>query len=273
MLDADDDVAAAMDAARRAANTTGKEWIDPTEDAVAQAFAAKYAGRYVHDHTSGFWHVWKDGRWARDTRNSVFNAARDFTRLARAGLNEPPSGMAKIAFAAAVERGARADPRLAVSQEIWDRDPWLLGVAGGVVNLRTGQMQGAAADLYIARQCSVAPAPPGTPAPIWTEFLGQATKGDKELQCFLYRLAGYLLTGIVNEEVMVFLYGPGGNGKGVFLGAISAILAEYAVSVPIEVFTAGSRLNLEYYRAQMAGARMVTASETEAQATWAEESA
>jgi putative DNA primase/helicase len=41
--------------------------------------------------------------------------------------------------------------------------------------------------------------------------------------------------------------------------------------VPIEVFTATDRvLNLEYYRAQMAGARLVTASETEQQAAWSE---
>jgi putative DNA primase/helicase len=90
------------------------------------------------------------------------------------------------------------------------------------------------------------------------------------LQSFLHRLDGYILTGDVTEEVLTFLYGPGGNGKGVFLGVLTAILGEYAVAVPIEVFTAGSRINLEYYRAQIAGARLVTASETEAQATWAE---
>ncbi len=74
----------------------------------------------------------------------------------------------------------------------------------------------------------------------------------------------------MNEEILAFLYGTGGNGKGVFIGTLTSIMAEYAVSVPIDVFTANSRINLEYYRAQMAGARLVTASETEAQATWAE---
>ena len=274
MLDNDADmdaVAAKMDAAR-ATSTARNDWIDPTEDAVALAFAEKYAGQYVHDHTSGMRHVRRDGRWARDTRNSIFNLARDFARLARAGLNDPPAGMAKIAFCAAVERAARADPRLAVSHEVWDRDPWLLDVPGGVVDLRTGETREAAPDLYISRQTSVAPAPPGTAAPLWAKFLDDATGNDKELQGFLQRFAGYLLTGIVTEEVLAFLYGDGGNGNGngVFIGAIVAIMAQYAVAVPIEVFTAGSRLNLEYYRAQMAGARLVTASETEAQATLAE---
>ena len=79
------------------------------------------------------------------------------------------------------------------------------------------------------------------------------------------------MTGDVSEEVLTFFFGPGGNGKGVFLAVLSGILADYVVSVPIEVFTADSRINLEYYRAQMAGAQLVTASETEAPATWAEQ--
>jgi putative DNA primase/helicase len=62
----------------------------------------------------------------------------------------------------------------------------------------------------------------------------------------------------------------GGNGKGTALLTLVSIHGDYAVSLPIEVFTAGTHVNLEYYRAQMAGARLVTASETEAQATWAE---
>jgi putative DNA primase/helicase len=90
------------------------------------------------------------------------------------------------------------------------------------------------------------------------------------LQGFLQRLTGYLLTGDVSEEKLTFLFRPGGNGKGVFIRVVTSILCDYAVSIPIEFFTAGSRLNLEYYRAKMTGARLVTASETERQTTWAE---
>lgn len=245
-------------------------WVEPTEDYVASAFCSKYAGEFVFDHTSKVWHIWRGGRWQRDLRSGVLNAARDFSRLVRAGLVKDAKSLAKINFSAAVEKASRADPRMAVSHEVWDNDPWLLGVAGGVVNLKTGQPDFARPDFYISRQCCCTPAKPGTPAPLWEDFLNAATNDDEEMIEFLQRLCGYLLTGTVTEEILTFLYGPGGNGKGVFLGAITAIMAEYAVAVPIEVFTAGSRLNLEYYRAQMAGARLVTASETEAQATWAE---
>jgi putative DNA primase/helicase len=264
----DDLVHRARAAGRLAATLDG--CIDPTEDSVACAFAAANAGRLVYDHTAGDWFIWQHGRWTRDLRNSVFNDARDFARAARGRMREPPDVMSRIAFASAVERAARADPKLAVSHEIWDRDPWLLGTPAGVVDLRDGKMKDSTPDLYIRRHTTVAPAPPGTPAPLWGAYLASATGQDQVLQAFLQRLAGYLLTGIVSEEILTFFYGAGGNGKGVFIGALSRILGDYGVAVPIEVFTAGSRINLEYYRAQMAGVRLVTASETEAQATWAE---
>ena len=263
-------LAAELDAARDDDVIALPARIAPTEDAVARAFAEAYAGRFVYDHTAGTWFIWNDGQWRRDLRARAFHTARMFCRAVRATQTNPPPALAKIAFASAVERAARADPKLAVSHEVWDTDPFVLGTPDGVIDLRTGSRRAATPDLYISRYTAVTPAPPGTPAPLWQSFLDSATKQDKELQHFLLRLCGYVLTGDVTEEVLTFVYGPGGNGKGVFVAALTSILGGYAVSVPIEVFTASSRINLEYYRAQMPGARLVTASETEAQATWAE---
>jgi putative DNA primase/helicase len=136
------------------------------------------------------------------------------------------------------------------------------------VDLRTGKMRGAQPAEWISRQCAVTPS--SKPAPLWLDFLHQATAGDPETTAFLQRLAGYCLTGDVTEEVLSFLYGSGGNGKGVFVSTITGILGDYAVSMPMDAFTADARMPQEYYRAQMAGARLVTASETEAGRTWAE---
>ena len=241
-----------------------------TEDGVAKAFAEHYAGCFVYDHELGMWVQWNGSRWTQDLKLSVFHTAREFARAVNGRLAKPTTALGKIAFASAVERATRADPKMAVVQEIWDRDPWVLGTPDGVVDLRTGTLRPNAPDLYISRHTSVAPATHGAATPMWQRFLDSATQRDKELQGFLQRLCGYVLSGDVTEEILTFLYGPGGNGKGVFLATLTGILSEYAVAVPIEVFTAGSHINLEYYRAQMAGARLVTASETESQATWAE---
>ena len=240
---------------------------DYTEDALALAFSANFEHQLVHDHTNGKWFIWNGCRWVSDERAKTLDMCREFVRAIR---RNGPIGMGKIAYIGAVLRAAGADPRMAVSQEVWDTNPMLLGVPGGVIDLATQTARIPQPSDFIGRQTLVAPAPIGAPAPLWFDFLNQLTNGDQAMQAFLQRLAGYLLTGDITEEVLTFFYGTGGNGKGVFLGALTAILHEYAVSVPIDVFTARSKVNLEYYRAVMSGARMVVASETEQGATWAE---
>ena len=242
-----------------------------TEDAVAQAFTERHGGALRYCHHAQHWYVWTGSHWRREESKLAFAWAREMCRhtALQAPDKERPK-ISKASFSAAVERFAQADRAFAVTASVWDRDPMLLGTPGGTVDLRTGILRPAEPADYITLQTAVAPALRGTPHPTWTAFLDAATDADTELQAFLQRLVGYCLTGDVTEEVLAFLYGEGGTGKGTFLGTVVAALADYAVSVPIEVFTAGTRLNLEYYRAQMAGARLVTASETEAGATWAE---
>jgi len=253
---------------RKVAATAKPADPGPSEDAVAVAFAAKFRGSFAFDHTSRVWMEYDGARWRPDHTGTVFDTARRFVREMAAVSPHPNLG--KIRFADAVERAARTDRKMAVSHAVWDRDPWLLGVPGGVINLRNGELIEPKPGQCIRRQASVMPAPPGTEAPLWLAFLRAATRGDNKLIAFLQRLCGYFLTGDVSEEILTFIYGPGGNGKGVLLGALTGIMGDYAVNVPIEAFMADSRVNAEYYRAQMAGTRLVTASETEAGATWAE---
>jgi putative DNA primase/helicase len=257
------------EAAPPAANTNP---MDFGEADVARRFAAAYEGKLAYDHTMRLWYVWAGSVWVMEKAGEAIEAAKRFCETERQRcLNQNTAdAMAKARFAKAVEDLARSDTRMAVHQGMWDENPWLLGTADGVVDLRTGDVRPGRPSDWMIRQTSVAPAPPGAPCPHWMQFLDQATAGDEELASFLQRWAGYCLTGDVSEEVLSFLYGDGGNGKGVFVGTITAILGSYCVAQPMEAFTAGTRLPAEYYRAQMAGARLVTSSETEAGRTWAE---
>ena len=62
---------------------------------------------------------------------------------------------------------------------------------------------------------------PGGDCPRWLAFLDRVTGGDADLQAYLQRLAGYALTGSTREHVLPFAHGSGGNGKGVFIGALA----------------------------------------------------
>jgi putative DNA primase/helicase len=243
-----------------------------TENATARRFARRSSSTLRYNHTTRNWLAWGGTVWCPDELGNIIEQIRCFVEAERReAIDEKElAAMGRVNFISQVEKISRSDPVFAVHHGMLDRDPWLLGTPDGVVNLHTGETSlGEASDL-ITRQTSVAPAPSGTEARHWQAFLEQATLGDSELQAFLQRWAGYCLSGDVTEETLTFLYGPGGNGKGVLVNTITGIMGTYAVSMPMEAFTAGARLPAEYYRAQMAGARLVTASETESGRAWAE---
>ena len=243
------------------------------EDGVALAFTEAHKENLRYCHHAQKWFVWTGSAWKREETALAFSWARQVCRKAAKRLeptNRVKDVLARAATAAAVERYAKSDRAFAVTAATWNQNGWILGTPEGTVDLRTGKIRPSSRADHITKQTAVAPAEPGTPHPLWTTYLQQATGGDTELQSFLQSFAGYCLTGDVTEEKLAFFYGTGGTGKGTFISTAVGILADYAVSVPVEVFTAGSHLKLEYYRAQMAGARLVTASETEAGTVWAE---
>lgn len=271
-----DDVGKILDfAARRNADlppSAGTNPMEFSETDVARRFAQAFKGRLAYDHDDKSWSVWTGAIWQRDNTAGAMERVKRFVEDERARALRPAdeTSMGKVKFVRAVEELARSDRAIAVHGALWNADGWLIGTPGGVVDLRSGILRPGRPEDFISKHTEVAPAEPGTPAPLWDAFLQEATRGDADLQRFLQRWAGYCLTGEVSEEVLCFLYGEGGNGKGVFTGALSAIMGAYAVAMPIEAFTAGGRQNQEYYRAQMAGARLVTASETESGRHWAE---
>jgi putative DNA primase/helicase len=78
------------------------------------------------------------------------------------------------------------------------------------------------------------------------------------------------LTGSTREHALFFFYGPGGNGKGVFLNTLSAILADYAAVAPMEAFIATQGERHPTDLAGLRGARLVASQETEEGRRWAE---
>ena len=177
--------------------------------------------------------------------------------------------ISRTSFASGVERFAQADPTFAVTSEIWDRDPWLLGTPEGTVELKTGRLRDPDSADRITKLTAVTPAVLAD-CPLWLAFLDQATGSDVELVRFLQQWCGYALTGLTREHALVFVYGPGGNGKSVFLNVLTAILAAYATTAAMDTFTASKGDKHPTDMAMLRGARLVAASETEEDRAWAE---
>ena len=240
--------------------------VNLTEDDVAEDFALKYCDSMRFDHHIGRWYIWDDKRWSVNETESAFDFARRLCREHRGDLKS----MASKKAAEGVEHMARRDQRLAVTSDIWDVNQLLLGTPGGTVDLKTGKLQKSKPQDFITKLTAVAPSAPGQPCPNFLKFLDEATGGDKETQRFLQQWAGYCLTGLIGEHALVFIYGPGGNGKSVFQNIISEIMGDYAKVAPMAIFAVSPYPRHLTELAMLKGARVVTASETESTQKWSE---
>lgn len=101
-------------------------------------------------------------------------------------------------------------------------------------------------------------------------MLARAHKGDPAVASFIHRWCGYLLTGDTREERFLFVHGAGGGGKSKFLTPLVEIMADYCCTAKMESFTAKEKNEHSEEIARLAGARLVTASETEDGARWNE---
>lgn len=246
------------------------EFLELTEDGVAIEFTRKHGDALRYCHDSGSWYRWTGTHWQVNRDKLAFSWARTLVRrLNRSAEFKTKAITGKAAFAAAVERFAQADRVFAVTADTWDKEPFLLGTPGGVVDLRTGKQRPARREDFITRTTRVAPADTAT-CPTWFAFLNQATAGDAHLIRFLCQWCGYALTGSTREHALLFIYGPGGNGKSVFLNTLARILGDYVQSAAMDTFTASHGDRHPTDLAMLRGARLVTATETEEGRAWAE---
>jgi putative DNA primase/helicase len=104
---------------------------------------------------------------------------------------------------------------------------------------------------------------PDAPCPRWEQFMGEIMAGNVEMVAGLQRLAGYFLTGDVSVQILPIFYGPGGNGKNVFLDTIMGVMGPHAEEAPDGLVTAKASEEHPTEIADLYGKRLVVASETE----------
>jgi P4 family phage/plasmid primase-like protien len=240
-----------------------------TEEALAQRFTAQEGERMRYVAAWSRWLRWDGARWKQEDTLHAFDIARAICRdeAARCMDSGDRDALSRASTVSAVERLARADRKHAATVEQWDADAWLLNTPAGIVDLRTGET---AQHDPAACLTKITAAAPAGECPTWLRFLDRITGGDAELRGFLARIAGYALTGSTREHALFFLYGTGGNGKGVFLNTLAVVLGDYAMTAGMETFTASKAERHLTELARLRGARMVTSQETEAERAWAE---
>jgi putative DNA primase/helicase len=240
-----------------------------SEEALALAFATCHAAKVRYVAKWGSWLLYDAKQWKLDDTRKVFSLARTLCRLVANGVNKP--GQAKsIASAktrAAVVTLAGEDRRLSATSEQWDVDPWLLNTPGGVVDLHSGRMRPHKPEDYMTKMTAVAP---NGACPQFKQFLHRIFDGDREMVTYVQRVFGYALTGVTSEHALFFLFGGGSNGKSVLVNTVRGIFAGYHQTAALDTFTASDHERHPTDLAMLRGARLVTSTETEEGARWAE---
>ena len=163
-------------------------------------------------------------------------------------------------IAPAIE-SANSDPRVVIDVDRWDCDATLIGCLNGVIDLRTGELLKGRPDLHITRRAPVA-YNPGIRNVRWEQFIDFATGGDKELQEWLQKAAGYSLTGLRTYDIMFLVYGPPGSGKNTMVEALVKAMgtSQYAWPLDSSILAQGdgqAHGSDLYHWAELRGRRMV----------------
>ena len=258
----------------------GRAWLPRslTDMGNARRLADHYAGTVRYSEGLG-WFVWDDDEktWVPDVPGAVaLHKASVLPGLvARELLVYEPStehGKAVAKWSTDSRSTARlrssmdqwkVNPGVRTPVAEWDRNPELLGVRNGVVNLRTGELMKGEPGMRITKRTPAA-YERGMRAVQWEQFLDFATGGDKELCAWLQLAAGYTLTGRNDLDVFFIVFGRPGSGKSTFLEALSHVLGEqYSIQLPVAALIDDGRGDAqdEYYRAQLPGRRMAVFSE------------
>lgn len=275
-----------------------KPGTDPRTDAAnAMRFLRRNKTRVRCCWEYGGWLFWDGKRWKPDVqkvivRRHMEEVARELAIEAERRYDELSSSMS----------GASKDEQKAIKEEMqevgklrtWARDsqqsarigsslrcaetaegvvlegsdldaePFLLNTRTGVLDLVTGAVHEHHPRRLVTRIANVE-YDAKAEAPLWQAFLEQVLP-DEEIRAWLQQWAGTCLTSDISDRVIVMLLGVGANGKGVFLDTLAHVLGDYAQSTSPDFFASSrgaAKSSLEYEAAQIKGARLLRASETE----------
>lgn len=259
-------------------NKDAPDWLDEpiymrTDMGNAQRFAAQHGAdvRFIPEFKK--WMSFSKEGWKFDKNGSVMMRVKKTARSIYVEAEKAKDTTEAKAFAAwaatsqslpraqAMIELAKSEKGITLASCELDRDPFLFGVANGVVDLRTGQLRPNAPADYITKRAGVSFSE-GATCPLWDQFLNQIFGSNIELIDFLARAVGYSLTGDVGEQCLFFAYGHGANGKTTLIEVLRFVFGDYATTSSTDLLmTKNNQATNDV--ARLRGARFVAAVETE----------
>lgn len=151
-------------------------------------------------------------------------------------------------------------PGVRVSQVELDSNPYLLGVANGVLNLLTGQLVPNTPKLLITRYARAMYNPKARPVK-FLEYINQVCMGRQDLVDFVQEVLGYSLSGLTKEQAFFILLGTGANGKSTLVETFFHLLGDYAKGLPAHTFIKSESRAIRNDLARLPGVRFAPCAE------------
>jgi putative DNA primase/helicase len=240
----------------------------------AERLVHRAAGKIRYCKPWKKWLAYDGRRWRPDDTMAVERFAKIMVRgLLEEAAAEPDDKKRKeiAAWQGTSESRARIEAAIALAAseegvpavpDQLDRDPWLLNVENGTIDLRAGELRPHKREDLITCLAPVAFDPDAT-CPLWLATLDRVFDGRPALIGFIQRLFGLALTGAVTEQVLPIFHGHGSNGKSTILGALIDLLGpDYAIVAPPGLLMLNRGESHPTRQATLFGKRLVVDMET-----------
>lgn len=245
-----------------------------TDAGNSELFAGLFRDRLRFDHARKRWLLWSEHWWTLDVDGELMRMAKQAARFRltnSATFGDAEKCKSEAQWALQSESYPRLKAMLALAPSVrpladdgsnWDNDPWLLGVANGVVDLKAARLRPGKPGDLITLHTGI-PFDPEAKCPRWDRFLEEIFDDDPDLTSYINRAVGYALTGDTSEQCFFCCYGEGANGKTTLLNAIRHVVGDYACNLPFSAFELAARSAIPNDIATLPGRRFVTAIETD----------
>src|SRR6266550_7384182 len=250
----------------------------PLTDGNAEVFAKEHGSRVRYDHTRQRWRVSNGRFWAADETGESDRAALETARVRQMAamlIDDPDLRKEHVDWALhsestysrrAMLTSAQSIGQLATTAADYDRDPFLLTVGNGTMDLSTGGLRDFRPGDLITRATDVIYSE-SAECPRWLRFLDEIFARDTQLINFVWRSVGYSLTGDTREQCLFILYGGGANGKSTFLETLLKPAGTHAAITSFSTFLVHQNLGAPRNdMAKLHSARLVKAAESQKQA-------
>lgn len=278
-----DFMAAAKDLAQQGYGASGSQVIPSvtsdviipevlTDTRVAQSFAQLFRDSLRYWPKAGKWLVYDGKRWNTDTPGGAYPFIKGMVRVLYEAAPQIEDATKRVAFISSLLKleshprqttileAATVVPELVIGSHMLDRDPMLFNVRNGTLDLTTGTLRPHRPEDFITRYADIE-YDSDAECPVFKAFLSKVLEGKTELIEYLQRFVGYCLTGRTDEQVLLFLYGTGANGKTTLANVVEALLFDFATTASSDLLMQRDNRGASNDLAALRGARLVKVSE------------